>query len=635
MNQSREAQWLIRLSREGGDEHFKASSGLCLGTRDTCWYAIALLFSDNPADRALGNRLLSTVPSEDGTHTPATMIAILKFAGDRLDERAASWLRLQIAQELPHAAETEWRDGNVNHPLGAYCALICGGGLSGEDWAPELGVRRLRRFRDRIGNHRSVRLRQAEMSEYNSLTYSALDLCFLAIIAECAEDDAARRLGLQLEQGLWIDAAMHFHAPSQQFAGPHSRSYMEDSLGGFSVLHGVFLAAGFGPLFMAPELSVRFEHPSNLIQNSLTALIPFHPPEEALAIAWKKPFPYTFRKITFAESYQENSRRGRNTGSALPQPDAFAFDEEVYPGGWTDLTTHMTSEYALGSAARPYVNGGHSDSVNLRIRRAEKVGSLADFRSMFVRGVFNGALPGRHNFSHVAGLEIDSSYLYEEGRSFIYQHENRCIVLYNPKRAGHLGFTRFEVQIIFGFQAPFDRVAIDGAEITGFPQRARAGSVLCFQDFDTYILMKPVPLVPQGSDEPLSLRVVPDFLLLSLISYEGPPLDLTREEINGWKSGFFIEVWSKSDFGGWEDFLAHAAAVVVKEEGVGTVTRKVVCESGGHTMEFQCDPYRESVVSRRWDGQEEFLEHFEVSAGGRRSGPFVPVSLFGTDREQA
>ncbi len=88
------------------------------------------------------------------------------------------------------------------------------------------------------------------MSEYNSPTYTALTLWFLALIAEHSTTEAARRLALFLEERLWVDVAMHFHAPSQQFAGPHSRSYQDDSVGGFSALHCTMLAAFEEPLFL-------------------------------------------------------------------------------------------------------------------------------------------------------------------------------------------------------------------------------------------------------------------------------------------------------------------------------------------------------------------------------------------------
>jgi hypothetical protein len=93
--------------------------------------------------------------------------------------------------------------------------------MNGQPWAVELGYCRLSHFQRTVGDRQFRFRRQAEMSEYNSLTYTALDLWFLALIAEFAEHKEARALALFLEHRLWVDVAMHFHAPSHQFAGPH------------------------------------------------------------------------------------------------------------------------------------------------------------------------------------------------------------------------------------------------------------------------------------------------------------------------------------------------------------------------------------------------------------------------------
>jgi hypothetical protein len=438
--------WLLQLAREAGDRHFDPKTQLCLIVRDTCWYATSLLFDQSTDRKIFGNELLQSLTSGDGTHTPASMIALLHGVPHRLDEGTRHALRSAIRSELVNAAGTEWKDGNVNHPLGAYCTLILGGELHSESWAIELGLRRLQRFQQRIGEHRSRRLRQAEMSEYNSLTYTALDLTFLALIAEYVKNPEAKSLARFLEEALWVNVAMHYHAPSQQFGGPHSRYYFEDSFGGYSVLHCALLAASGRQMFLDPSLSVRFDHPSDLLQNALTAITPYHFPERAAMIAWDKPFPYSFRITTYGESYHENGRRDSPSDASVHQNNVdrpFAFDEEVYPGGWTDLTTFMTAEYALGSAARPYVNAGHADSVMLRIRRSAEIKSLADFRSVFTRGVYNDALPGVPNFCHSSSSQVDASYLSEEGRCATYQHENRLIVSYSPKRAGHKGIESF------------------------------------------------------------------------------------------------------------------------------------------------------------------------------------------------
>ncbi len=610
---------LLALARDGGDAHFNPETNLCLISRDTIWYAAGLLFDDSADRRSLGNRLLESAASEDGTHTPSTILALLHSIPQLIASSAVPCLTEQVRTELVHAAETEWRDGNVNHPLGAYCALILGGEMCGETWAIDLGTRRLRRMLQRTGEHRSTHLRQAETSEYNSLTYTALTLTFLALIAEYSRTKEARELALRLEHGFWIDCAMHFHAPSQQFAGPHSRSYHEDSVGGFSAMHGVFLVAGVAPLFINPELPVRFNHPSDLLQGALTAVTPFHLPDRARDIALHKPFPYLFRKTTYGESYHENSRR----------KEGFAFDEEVYPGGWADLTTYQTGEYALGSASRPYVNAGHADAVMLRVRRADSIDTMADFRSMYSRGIYNGAMPGQKNHCHVTSTEIDESYAYEEGRTLTYQHENVLIALYTPKRAGHLGVSGFRTDICFTYYAPFDEILVSDGILRPVepPESIPASSRMFIRDHDTFICIQPLSPFPAQGPLPVLLHQCGEFLLISMINYDGPVKDFSREEIGEWRTGFVLFLETKQESGGWEQFVDRAGKAVIHEESKGRGLRTVSLTYGGHTMEFAADTVRESILHRTWDGVDEPVTCFEVYAKGDER--YRPPTLFG------
>ena len=621
--------WLMDLARKAGDRFFDPVTNRCLISRDTFWYAISLLFDKAEARRHLGRQLFATVRVEDCTHTPATLLAVLHQIPELLDEAQRFRLEEAVRTALGEAALVDLRDGNVNHPLAAIATLILGGERSNQAWAVDTGTRRLKSFRERIGDHRGRHLRQAEMSEYNSLTYSALDLWFLALIAEHARSDEARRLGLFLEQRLWVDVTMHFHAPSMQFAGPHSRSYQEDSLGGFSGLHCTMLAAFDDPLFLDPSLCERFDHPSALLQNSLAAILSYHVPEEARAIAWKKPFPYGFRKVTYGESYHENSRRDA-AAHAGPLNPPFAFDDEIFPGGWSDLTTYMTGEFALGSAALPYVNAGHSDCFMARIRRSPDIKSMADFRSVYTRGVFNDARVGDPNLSHVSRSPVDRSYLYEEGRSAIYQHEGAAIVCYSPKRAGHAGVTSFRLDVIFGFHAPFDSLLIDGQPPKGFPFTLAPGAVICFRDFSTFGMIRPLSPFPAVSDHPVRLWRHGEFLLLSIVNYEGPLRDFSRNEINSWRAGFVCELATAEDIS-WEEFVARAGDTVVSEEVEAGVVRTVRYSCNGNTMEFSYDPYKEVILSRRWNGGDDGVRHFEVVAAGATEGPYCPATLFGNE----
>ncbi len=651
---TKQREWLASLSREAGDRYFDPSTRRCLISRDTVWFALGLLLDPQAERRAFGNGLLASLQSEDGTHTPATMIAIERGVPELLTPAARENLLANIQRELVHALDAEWRDGNVNHPLAAYCTLICGGELCKKEWAFEAGLDKLKRFQQVVGNRRHRYRRQAEMSEYNSLTYTALDLWFLACIAEYAVNYEARSLARFLEERLWIDVAMHFHAPSGQFAGPHARSYQDDSSGGFSALHCTMVAAFDDPLFLAPELSTRFDHPSNLIQNSLIAILPFHVPDAARELAWRKPLPYLVQKTTYGESYHENSFRwippageeeareqrasylvGKpaTTASGLEarlERAPFAFDDDMYPGGWSDLTTFMTREYALGTASLPYVNAGHADSFMARWRRSSTIGSLKDFRSFFVRGVYNDAIVGQRNYCHVAGREIDASYLYEEGRTGIYQHRNRAIVCYTPKRAGHLGVTSFRMDLIFTEHAPFNELVVGGKSVENVELRASPDARLYFRDFRTYGAIIPLPVVPSTGDGTMRIWRANNHLIVSLYNYLGDVRDFSREEIGRWRTGFAVEFAAVEEFPSFDKFISHASKSNVDEVGEGGI-RSVTYVSGHDVMKFLYDPLRETILSRTWNGEEEVIDHLRVDAGEGAEGIFTPKTLFGDE----
>jgi hypothetical protein len=618
---------LLRLAREGGDRYFDRERMLCLIQRDTVWYAIGLLFDERISRRQLGETLLAAARSEDGTHTPATLVAILRGVPDLLPVPTREHLKGEVLRDLVPAAEVIWRDGNVNHPLGAFCALICGGELCDQPWAVELGYRRLEELRRMTGDRHFCVRRQAEMSEYNSLTYTALDLCFLALIAEYAEHPRARALARFFEEQLWLDVAMHFHAPSLQFAGPHSRSYQDDSTGGFSALHCVWHAVGL-PATMNDDLAYRFRHPSTLVQNGLVAIVPFHVSGRARRMALEKPLPYGFRKTTYGEHYHENSRRTTPDASGKT---VFAFDDEIYAGGLSDLTTYMTDEFALGTASLPYVNAGHSDSVVLRMRSTDRVRGMGDFRSMYTRGVYNDAIVGKPNFSHVAQTEIDESYLYEEGRCATFQHRNRAMVCYAPKRAGHMRVKSFRLDCIFGYWSPFDHLLLDGKHVHGFPVNAGRESRLVFQNHRTFgcvIMLGPEPF---GSEHPIRLQRAGEFLLFSAYNYSGDHRDVDRDEISLWRTGCYLEVGSADEYAGIDAWLEHVARLDVCETLSPDHVRHVMCRDGKNTMEMKYDPVRERILSRRWNGAEEQIVHFDVDTVEGTSVEFRPVTLFGRE----
>jgi hypothetical protein len=610
---------LTDLARVHGATWYDPATRLCVGPRDTLWYALALLFAEDAAERARGDALLGEACSADGTHTPATMLAILLAVPDRISAATAAHLGQEVKQSLAAAALAEWHDGNVNHPLAAWCALILGGERFQEPLAVASGRGRLTMLRETVGDRRHVRRRQAVFSEYNSLTYTALDLWWLALIAEFAADAEARRCARFLEERLWLETALFYHAPSQQFAGPHSRSYLDDSLGGWSGLHCTMAIAFDEPLLLEPQRALGIGHPSAILQNSLAAIVPYHVPAEARRLAFHKPLPALLRLTTYGESYHENNAAHR-------------FEDGLYPGGWSDLVSYQAAEFALGTAARPYVNAGHSDAFMARLRRGTPVRSCADFRSIFARGVFNDAEVNRPNRVHVTGGATDATFLYEEGRTFTLQHRNRALVLYAPKGVGHRGVARFRVDVIFSYDAPFDELWLNGRPAGPLPQKLRTGSRMVFRDAHTLGVL--IPLVPQpaAGAAPITVRLTGGCLVVSIANYDGRPGDWPRDELRGWQNGFYCELWTTADFADLAALDAHAAAIALTDSiAPGSRHRVARVRSGREALELAVNPWSEEIERATINGTDASVNHLEATGGPDGAPLLDPPTLYGAE----
>ena len=522
------AQRLTDWTREHGRTWYDPATRLCVGPRDTLWYAIALLFSTESSEQALGDELLREARSADGTHTPATMLAILLAIPEKISRETTRNLEAQIQRSLPEAALCEWHDGNVNHPLAAWAALILGGERYGDTTAVAAGLGRLQMFGSTVGNRRHAIHRQAFFSEYNSPTYTALDLWFLALMAEFAQDLVARDLARFLEERLWIETALFYHAPTQQFGGPHSRAYLDDSLGGWSALHCTLAVACDIPILLEPQRSLSTNHPSAILENSLVAIIPFHLPDEAHQLAFAKPLPCLIRGMTYGESYHENHA-------------ARGFEDGLYPGGWSQLTSWQTAEFVVGTAARPYVNAGHADAFMARWRCRPDINAVGDFRSLFCSGVFNDAVVGQPNRVHVTSGKTDESYLYEEGRTCTLQHHNRALVHYAPKGAGHAGVSGFRVDVMFTWDKPFDEFRIDGKPAYPAATSLPASSRFLFRDGDVVGVLIPLVPEPTAGETPVSLRQAGGCLIISMANYAGAECDFSRDALRGWANGFYAD----------------------------------------------------------------------------------------------
>ncbi|MBN1541247.1 hypothetical protein JW992_03805 [candidate division KSB1 bacterium] len=616
--------WLLTSAREEAERHFDPDQLLCIIPRETAWYAICLLESGQESDRDLADAILTKIRVNDGTHSPCTLDLIERAYGHKLGTAARENILDNLRNNLAASALARYSDGNVNHPIAAYVNLVLSGERFGLPAYVELGRGLLRAFHETIANRRHLVYRQTEMAEYNSPTYTALTLWFLALAAEYVRDPKIRRQALVLEQQLWVNVALHWHVPTQQFAGPFSRAYAEDSYGGFSGLHCTFAQAFECPIFLDPDLPRRFEHPSALIQNAMIAATPFHVPAAAHHLAFEKPMPLVLRCTTYGESYHENSRRTRDDGRVA------AFDDELYPGGWSELTTYLHPDFTLASASRPYVNAAQSDALVLRLRRGSAVHSTADFRTLTTRLVLNGGKPGQENFCHTAGFVVGSDYLYEEGRTLIYQHENRALQIVTPKRPGHCGVSQVRMELIWSHATEFDGLWIDGRPAQGETRVDCLPRSLVWIDGPVAIVVMPLFIQTlAGQTAAVEFRQDGMFWICSFSLYVGKERDFTRDELAaaGLGVGYWLVPLAEMTRRGLFSRLAAGQVDHSKQEN-GSERIDWVLDGG--RMEFVYNRISERIEVQRWNGIDDRECAFSIQSPAAQTAE-LPDYFYRTD----
>jgi hypothetical protein len=104
--------------------------------------------------------------------------------------------------------------------MGTYVTLVAGEHLGATEFY-DYGLERLRGI--------SAFTRQnGTFEEYNSPAYTMVVLTELSRLTAHVQNEEAKRLIAPLLRRAWEELAMHFHVPTRQWAGPHSRAY--DSL---------------------------------------------------------------------------------------------------------------------------------------------------------------------------------------------------------------------------------------------------------------------------------------------------------------------------------------------------------------------------------------------------------------------
>lgn len=391
---------------------------------------------------------------------------------------------------------------------------IVGGALIGDDAVVRAGTGRLRSWAEKT---RAV----GAPHEFNSPTYTAVQLNCLADIASRARDGDVRALAIEMEELVWRHVAKYWHAGTMQLSGPHSRAYRRDIAGASGFLKVVLYKLLGDERLLAK--TPYYEGP-DAEGHLIVAGTEYHCPPDA------------------AEMFRAAGRREVCEVVSL-QPR-------------TETAVLVTPEFALGTMSRPYGVGAppeHWPMDNACIAYWRRDGAPG-YGVLYSRYRVNAGRVGERS------RELASWYdIWEDGTFRTAQKGGQAIVAYGLTPRGQRPISSLRVDIRTLGVTAYDVVEEDGR----------------FAIADGDVCIGIVPLVPEnlGHSESVVLWRDADETVISLVNFEGPAKVFWEyRSLVGpfWRgnvrNGFALWIAPRGEFASAEGFRAALAAVSLSDE---------------------------------------------------------------------
>jgi hypothetical protein len=377
--------------------------------------------------------------------------------------------------------------------------------------------------------------------EFNSPTYSAVQINALAVMAQFAEVDATRRLAGEMEQFVWRHVAHFWHASTMQPGGPHSRAYRRDVAGAPGFLKVLLYKLLGDERLLTPSPYYSGPDSEGEVQVALTE---YHCTPDA--------------ERMFCEVERREVR------------------QQVGPG--QTLVAHITPDVALGTMSRPYGVGEppepwpQHNSCILYYAKSEPPG----LGVLYCRYRTNsGAVGVPSRESAPAWLDIS-----DDGIFRTVQDGNRAIVAYGitPRGQRPIESLRLDIRLM-GVGESGEVLIGERSFLDGFLE-ARVDERIVVADGEAYIGIVPLETTRLGEGPRVALWRDEQELVISLVNYEGPAKvfweyrSLSGPFFNGnVRNGFALWVAHQAEFESRAKFAAALCSLPLTDQTEASVRR--------------------------------------------------------------
>lgn len=561
------------------------------GLRERYWFAASFFETRRPEASDKANLIIRTSETHRCEFAPMAALQLLTKYDQWLDDISREALKQYLLDSVGHFTSNsmDFVGVNDNFPsMSTYTALIGGTILNRVD-IREKGRQRLKQFKKLLQ-------RRGVATEYNSPTYSSIQLCAMAEIANYEADAELRQLALQIEERLWVDMLGHYHHESSQVAGPYSRAYTVDSVGHTHQSRFVLYAL-LGDRMKVNPLNTLFARPDGeagevihgwpeFMQVSTAWIMntEYHCPERLIELAFNKPYPYLFLASTeFASSTDASPFEERR--------DPYVEDEIYeYPAGSGTITTYMTQDYALGVASNEFHRGAQTDSFHILYRK-RPVECQADIGTVYARYIVNEEEPSAR-----------SSMLDDRGRKIGIQHRNTAVLLYKPSAYARTKAASLKLSLVFpAMYSTIDEIWLGEKRVEDCDGESIEPCPVYVKDGNVYMAFFPLLLTDYGRKAAVKVRKNDDFMTVSFYNYEGETRDFARRGFLLTGNGFVTEIRNSLEAGSFEEFRCMFNNAEIRDELFQcahtrqTYLRRLSYIRDGLTVECEYSPVSEGI----------------------------------------
>jgi len=406
---------------------------------------------------------------------------------------------------------------NTNHPFKCATIQVLAGEILQDEDVRLSGVEKLRSLSRKlavgVGRPYANAGYSGCVSEFNSPTYAAPQLIPAALLANWSTDAETRAWGILYQELMLMDTLSHWHPPTQQSAAPHSRSYMENTIGGTGLLKYILHAILPGGVFFDTETAWWANHAGDIANAVHAASVDFYAPERLVRLAIEKAYPYTLKMRSSTYGY--------------------VYGLWSMPSGPVDTYCYQTGSYSLGSASRPTGTGGQMDAPALKWAKRSPVRSMNDHKVAFFR------------YREGSSYTFRQASLQDQGIKNVLQHEGSALALYRPRPfAGQADALTLEICI--PAWDPVDAIYLGDRKVDRFPAVSAVGAPILIEDGPIAFAILPLELTDMGRQNAVEIDVREEMLVISLVNYKGEPRTFPAERLLSVQNGVAILVEDES-----------------------------------------------------------------------------------------